>query len=86
VLPVLASGYSAAALGFDPVAAAAGMLGLWLAAEAVLARAAGWHMSLWSPVAWVIRDLALPVLWLQGLAGSSFTWRGNEMTVAEPLP
>jgi ceramide glucosyltransferase len=86
MLPVLASAYAAAALGFDPVAATVGMLGLWLAAEALLARAAGWHMSLWSPVAWVIRDLALPALWLQGLAGSSFTWRGNEMTVAEPLP
>lgn len=86
VFPVLATGHAAALLGANPILAAASVLTLWLAAEAALARCAGWHMTLWSPLAWLVRDLALPVIWLQGLAGSSFTWRGNEMTVAQPLP
>ncbi|MCU0953438.1 MAG: ceramide glucosyltransferase [Hyphomicrobium sp.] len=86
VFPVLASAGAAALLGEDPLIAGAAVLALWLAAEAVLAHSAGWHMSWWSPAAWLVRDLALPVIWLQGLAGSSFTWRGNEMTVAQPAP
>jgi ceramide glucosyltransferase len=86
VFPVLASAGAAALVGEDPLFVGAAVLMLWLIAEAALARCAGWHMSWWSPLAWLARDLALPVIWLQGLAGSSFTWRGNEMTVAQPLP
>ncbi len=30
----------------------------------------------------LLRDLLLPVLWLDGLFGSDFEWRGNAMSVA----
>jgi ceramide glucosyltransferase len=50
----------------------------------LLAKAAGWHVSAVSPLAWMVRDLALPIVWLKGWIGDGFTWRGNDMTVAEP--
>ena len=55
----------------------------WFGTEAVLARAAGWHIGVLSPLAWMLRDLLLPVLWLQGWAGNKFVWRGNDMSVAK---
>ena len=36
-----------------------------------------------SPFAWIIRDLMLPALFVQAWTSNEFTWRGNEMTVAE---
>jgi ceramide glucosyltransferase len=83
LLPVLAGVYAAAGMGADPVLTAIVLIAIWFGAEAVLARAGGWHVGLWSPAAWVMRDLALPILWLQGFAGNRFTWRGTDMTVAE---
>ena len=65
------------ALGFLFLAA------LWYAIEAALALIAGWPLTLRSPLAWAVRDLLLPWLWIQGWAGDSFEWRGNAMTVAE---
>ena len=75
----------AAPLGEMGGAAAAGLVAVvWFGTEAALAKAAGWHVSPMSPVAWLVRDLMLPVVWLKGWIGDGFTWRGNDMTVAEP--
>ncbi len=57
---------------------------LWFGAEALLNRLAGWHLTWWSPAAWITRDLALPVLWCAAWTGNGFTWRGNAMTVSMP--
>jgi ceramide glucosyltransferase len=56
---------------------------VWYGSEALLAWAAGWHLTARSPFAWALRDLLLPVVWLNGLLGSGFVWRGNQMRVAE---
>ena len=32
----------------------------------------------------LIRDAALPILWVAALAGHGFVWRGTEMAVAAP--
>lgn len=79
--PMLAGLYAAEPLGFDPLFAAMGVGVLWFGCEALLARAAGWHMTLLSPAAWIVRDLLLPVLWVSAWTGNSFNWRGNEMQV-----
>jgi ceramide glucosyltransferase len=55
---------------------------VWYGAEACLARRAGWHFSLASIPACIVRDLSLPVLWVCAWAGNDFEWRGNAMTVA----
>jgi ceramide glucosyltransferase len=53
----------------------------WYGAEALMARSLGWHCSRWSPLAWLLRDLSLPVLWIAAVSGSGFEWRGNQMNV-----
>ncbi|WP_439541567.1 ceramide glucosyltransferase [Hyphomicrobium sp.] len=84
-LPVLASAALAApAIGLDGAEACALLGVVWYGAEFALAKSAGWHVSTLSPLAWVARDVALPVIWLKGWTGDGFTWRGNDMTVAEP--
>ena len=82
--PMAAAAVAAPALGMDAVAAAGLVGAVWLGTEAMLAKAAGWHLSRVSPLAWLVRDLVLPVVWLKGWIGDGFTWRGNDMTVAEP--
>jgi ceramide glucosyltransferase len=75
----------AAAMNFDidPIIAFSSLAVIWFGAEAVLARAAGWHLSVLSPLSWIARDLLLPVLWLEGWSGDTFVWRGNDMSVAK---
>jgi ceramide glucosyltransferase len=64
-----------------PVAESVGALAaLWYAAEAALAFAAGWHLSLLSPLHAALRDLLLPWIWFDGLVGTEFVWRGNAMS------
>jgi ceramide glucosyltransferase len=48
-----------------------------------LAWAAGWHLSALSPFVAALRDLLLPWLWLDGLVGTDFVWRGNAMSIDE---
>ncbi len=84
VPPLVAAAIAAPILDLDGLSAAALLAFVWFGTEALLARRAGWHCSLISPVAWLVRDLALPFVWLKGWTGDGFTWRGNDMTVAEP--
>lgn len=84
VAPLGAAVIAAPLLDLDAAAAAALVAVVWFGTEALLARSAGWHVSLLSPLAWIVRDLALPVVWLKGWTGDGFNWRGNDMTVAEP--
>jgi ceramide glucosyltransferase len=82
--PMLAAAVAAPLLEIEAAVAAALVAAAWFGTEAALAKAAGWHVSYASPLAWLVRDLALPVVWLKGWIGDAFTWRGNDMTVAEP--
>lgn len=54
---------------------------VWYGAEVVLARFAGWPRSPLSVVAWILRDLSLPVLWVSAWSARSFVWRGNTMAI-----
>lgn len=81
--PLLAGVASATSFDIDPVVAFSALAGIWFGAEALLARAAGWHLSALSPLSWIARDLLLPVLWLEGWSGDTFVWRGNDMSVAK---
>jgi ceramide glucosyltransferase len=65
------------------VSLAAAFLALWLGAEAALARAAGWYWSSPMVLACVLRDVLLPLLWVDAWLGSSFIWRGTEMRPRE---
>jgi ceramide glucosyltransferase len=46
---------------------------------------AGWHVGPWSPLTWLVRDLMLPALWAQAWLGNTFSWRGNDMSLADAV-
>jgi ceramide glucosyltransferase len=64
----------------DVLGVAAAYVGVWLAAEAWLASAVGWHLTWRSPFLWLLRELLLPVMLIQAWLGKSLSWRGNAMT------
>ncbi len=89
-LPEILSGALPPALSLAPVVWSAGLpvlpavtafLLVWYSGEYILARAARWHLSAVSPLAWIARDLVLPALWINAWR-SGFVWRGNPMRVA----
>jgi len=82
-MPFAAGVFAAPFFDYDPLAVLLVLSAIWFGAEAMLAKAAGWHLGVLSPLAWVMRDLLLPVLWLEGWAGDTFVWRGNDMSVAK---
>jgi ceramide glucosyltransferase len=82
VVPLLCLMWAASAFDFDVAPAAAVYAGLWLAMEAWLASSAGWHVSWRTPLVCALRELLLPVLWVQGWYGKSLSWRGTELTTA----
>jgi ceramide glucosyltransferase len=83
LLPILVGVAAAPGFDIDPLSAFFVLGAIWFGAEAVLARVARWHLSVLSPLSWVLRDVLLPVLWLEGWAGDTFVWRGNDMSVAK---
>jgi len=76
--PLTAAAYVLVALGL-PSASVIAVVAAWYGAEAALAHAAGWHLILRSPAAWMLRDMLLPLLWIGGWLGRGFVWRGNDM-------
>ncbi|MGO4684508.1 ceramide glucosyltransferase [Hyphomicrobium sp. 2TAF46] len=83
-LPIAAGVAAASSYDLDPLVVLAALLAIWFGAEALLARVAGWHLKWQSPFAWMLRDALLPLLWIEGWAGDTFVWRGNDMSVAKP--
>jgi len=84
-LPLLAAAYAAAASDASVASVVVPLAAFWYACEAYLARTAGWHVGAWSPLAWLVRDLMLPALWAQAWLGKTFSWRGNDMSVADAM-
>jgi ceramide glucosyltransferase len=82
IAPLIAAACVLAATGL-PIGGVIAVAAVWYGAEAMLAYAAGWHLSVRSPLAWMLRDLLLPLLWIRGWLGKDFVWRGNEMRATE---
>ena len=82
LLPLSLAAYVIAALEL-PAACALVPLVIWYGAEAMLAYLACWQLSWRSPLAWLLRDLLLPVLWLVGFLGTGVTWRGHHIRTVE---
>jgi ceramide glucosyltransferase len=78
-LPAICAAVASDYADLEPFAAAAVLAAIWYGTEALVASAAGWHISWRSPFAWAVRDATLPLLWMQAWAGRGFTWRGNDM-------
>ena len=82
--PALAAAFAAHLSGRNGFGTALAFIGLWLTAEALLARAAGWRLAWASLAAMLVRDALLPVLWLWAWFGNDFVWRGHAMSVSQP--
>jgi len=83
LMPALALAFVAHVVGWPLWESIGAFAALWYGAELALAAAAGWHVSALSPPIALLRDLLLPWLWLDGLLGTDFVWRGNAMSIAE---
>jgi ceramide glucosyltransferase len=83
LLPIAAAAFVAEALEVPAAALVAALAVLWFGSEALLARAAGWHLSPWSPLAWALRDALLPLIWLHAWINDSYAWRGSEVRAAD---
>jgi ceramide glucosyltransferase len=70
--------------GMDVLGVFTSYVAVWIAAEAWLAAAVGWHLSWRSPWLWLLRELLLPVLLVQAWLGKSLSWRGTAMTSERP--
>jgi ceramide glucosyltransferase len=80
--PLLALAWVLAAVNW-PVAGVVALATIWYGAEAALAGMAGWHLTVRSPLAWMLRDILLPPIWIGGWLGRGFVWRGNQMQTVE---
>jgi ceramide glucosyltransferase len=83
LFPLVAGGFAAAGAGISLPAALAALAFVWYGSEYLLVRAAHWHFAPLSPAAWVLRDLLLPILWIEAWLGREFVWRGNRMRIAD---
>jgi ceramide glucosyltransferase len=83
LFPLAVAAGAAAAGGVSVPATIGAFALLWYGAEYLLARAARWPVSALSPVAWSLRDLLIPALWIEAWAGSDFVWRGTHMRIAD---
>jgi ceramide glucosyltransferase len=86
-LPLVATALLAAALGRSIPGAVVAFGMVWYGAELVLARTAGWPVTALYPIHGLVRDLLLPLLWVNAWRNSGFVWRGNQMSVdGEAIP
>ena len=69
--------------GVAALAPALAFLAVWYGAEWLLSVRAGWHTSRWSIASFMLRDLMLPVLYVNAWLGRGFEWRGNDMRAVE---
>jgi ceramide glucosyltransferase len=80
--PITVAAAVTIAAGWSMVATLLPLVAAWYAAEAFLAYRAGWQLSRWSILVWMLRDALLPALWISAWIGNEFEWRGNPMSVA----
>jgi ceramide glucosyltransferase len=80
--PALAAALAAELLDGSGSMAAAAVVSFCLLLEAGLAQALGWSLSWRSPLAWLVRDLLIPVVWINAHIASGYEWRGNRIATA----
>jgi ceramide glucosyltransferase len=85
-LPCVAATYAALSLGGSIAAVLFCVALAWYVPESLLALALGWHMSWRMPFLFALRDLMLPIIYIDAWFIDHFVWRGNEMCmdVEEP--
>jgi len=85
VFTLVAAGVAAPQFGVNIVSAVVVTAIFWYGAEALLALAAGWPLTWRMPLAWLVRDLLLPLVFAKAWTGHAIVWRGNAMNVEETM-
>jgi ceramide glucosyltransferase len=80
-----AAGVAAPQFGVNIISAVAATAAFWYGAEALLALAAGWPLTWRMPLAWLARDLLLPLMFAKAWTSHAIVWRGNAMKVDETM-
>src|SRR5271157_4644340 len=80
-----AAGVAAPQFGLNIVSSIAATAFFWYGVEAILALVAGWPLSWRMPLAWIVRDLMLPLVFAKAWTGHAIVWRGNAMKVDETM-
>jgi ceramide glucosyltransferase len=83
VLPGAAAAFVAAALDWSIAATLIAFGFVWFAPEVALARANGWYDSWRMPFLYLLRDLLMPIIYIDAWCTNDFVWRGNAMTMRE---
>jgi ceramide glucosyltransferase len=82
VPPATALAFAASGHGWPTAPVLAALFIVWYGSEALLARVAGWPLTIKSIGASVLRDFSLPILWIGGWVGDGFTWHGASLTAS----
>jgi ceramide glucosyltransferase len=83
LLPAFALAVAAYGLGWNLIATLLVFALFWYGPELLLARANGWHQSWRMPLAFVLRDGLLPIIYIDAWCMNDFVWRGNAMTMRQ---
>jgi ceramide glucosyltransferase len=81
LLPGAAAAVVAAALDWSIAATLLTFGAVWYAPEILLARANGWYDSWRMPFLCLLRDLMMPIIYIDAWCTNDFVWRGNAMTM-----
>lgn len=76
LMAAFAGTIAAPIFGYPPAAIAAATLGLWFGLETCLCLAKGWPVSLWTPIAFIGREILDIAVWLRALTTSEVAWAG----------
>ena len=85
-VPFLLIGVYVHAYGYNPIGFVGAFAALLYAAEMLLGWRAGWVLNWASPIAYLVRDLGFPAMWITALLFDDFTWHGKSMSVKEAVP
>lgn len=75
--------FAAYCLGWNIPATILGFAIFWYGPEFLLARSNGWHHSWRMPFLFALRDILLPLIYIDAWCTNDFVWRGTAMTMRE---
>jgi ceramide glucosyltransferase len=81
LIPAIFAGFAAALYGLPAVPVMLAYIAIWWTAEITMAAYCRWPVSWQTPVALLVRDCLMPAIWVGGLTGRSFTWKGTAMRI-----
>ncbi len=85
LLAAIAGAAAAPLAGFAPLTIAAGTLACWFLLETCLCVFQGWPFSVWSPFAFLGREVLDLSVWLRALTTSEVSWAGAKYRLDKPV-